>query len=122
MGGKRRPSKEERALVDSIAHWERMLDGTGKRESVDGSDCACCHEFLFAGNCEPCERCPISIYVGGLAGCHGTPWAEARIAERSFGRHSKAFKVCANVEINFLKNVLAWVRAGKPERGKKIQQ
>jgi hypothetical protein len=64
-----------RALKESIAHWERLRDGTQSRgEDAYGVDCACCQEFMFPDERYSCRECPLYLSLGEECSRPGQPW------------------------------------------------
>ena len=92
------------ALKESIEHWRRMEEGRRKPgESIGAPSCALCQLF----NCDildNCEGCPVFERTGQDS-CGGTPYREAVIAF-SAGYDSRAFKIAARHEREFLENLL----------------
>ena len=103
---------EEEALIKSIAHWERLRDGTqGPKEGPFSSDCALCtrakEEFREQEEEDDrCEFCPLAEYVGAL-GCNKTPFNKAFDAWQD--DDEKAFKEAAAEVIVLLNRVYKWV-------------
>jgi len=95
------PTKEQtqQALNDSIAHWERMANGTySPDESIYGKDCALCSLFLKNN----CDGCPVKERTGHIS-CIGSPWKEA--AMNYDGNDTPEFKVAATKMLNFLESL-----------------
>lgn len=94
----------EQAIIDSIAHWERLRAGN-RVETPYTEDCPLCQEFI--GN--NCAHCPVALWVG-WRGCKGTPW---NIAAHDWavwvnGNSPAAFatfREAASKEIGFLHRV-----------------
>ena len=102
MGGHVRfdPHKEWRAtavkaLTESIAHWERLRDGTQTDgETCSSRHCACCQEWpdLF------CDGCPIAIRTDDY-GCAGSPYLEA---SNAFYKQRPDAQTAIQAEVDFL--------------------
>jgi len=94
----------EKALKDSIAHWERMRDN--KRYEIheypSASDCALCKLFCF-GKSYSCGGCPV-MKKTGLRLCRNTPFQKAFL--EFHGGTDERWIVAANEEIEFLKSLL----------------
>lgn len=134
--------EQEKALEESIAHWERMRDGNrilsvlrGNKylESTGDLDCACCtlaHKKDEVDYYEDedgyerpteCAGCPIYQYTG-LPDCRNTPYNKAAMVNpNGYGdiystiNITNRFYEAAQAEINFLQTVLVWVQNEKPD-------
>lgn len=69
------------ALLESIAHWERMRDGQRitsrsieQYETPFSCDCPLCDLYHMGGTCD--EGCPIRADTGKDK-CNGTTWSKA---------------------------------------------
>lgn len=95
--------KTLQALRASIAHWERMRDGTTNEEPVS-DECALCQRFKpNCVNLETDELCP--VFNATLhRGCHGTPFNDAYDA--FYWHDRERWKRAAQREIDFLKSLL----------------
>ncbi len=96
----------EQALRESVAHWERMRDGTTIGfESPHGTYCALCRYFFKDYKGGPCAQCPVKLKTLETH-CENTPWKTANEAWIMNGPHSQAFKDAADKMIDFLKSLL----------------
>ena len=111
--------RKEKALRQSIAHWERMANGKRRKmfnhdngeyelEVPDADFCSLC---VMAGynprinKFNDCKKCPVFMKTG-LPGCDGTPYDKALDVFLSFGIDSDEFKEAAQEEVDFLKSLL----------------
>lgn len=90
----------EKALRESIAHWERNV--SGETNQLGREDCALCLRFgpdcvRFDG-----ERCPVHIKTG-LDGCQNTPYAGAH---HHYEYSHKVRRPFYQAELDFLKSLL----------------
>lgn len=99
----------KQAILDSIARWEKRLDGKPDTPSVQ--ECPLCHVFYRRHKIN-CRGCPIELAVG-KSKCAGTPCEPydelAYVLEK--GREptetEKAKLIdLAQAEIDFLKSLL----------------
>lgn len=91
------------ALEESIAHWERMVEGSyspGERPS--SGDCALCRAFRD----KDCNGCPVKMWTGELD-CGDTPYDSEDIwgLYEDQGLDSEEFKAAARKELEFLKSL-----------------
>lgn len=93
--------KTEKALRESIAHWERIAEDP--LEPIGAESCALCNMFNnpFASESDFCVGCPVYAFTGRRF-CFGTPYALVNRCSRG----SKSFKLAALDELNFLKSLL----------------
>lgn len=105
------------AMLESIAHWERMASGTPKEgETIGASQCALCKVFRVLSVIEgedrylvDCDGCPVRQYTG-KHGCRGTPYRDVEDVFDSFEDddlviHSSEFRAAARKELAFLRRV-----------------
>lgn len=105
-------NEEQKAILASIAHWERMRDNLSYGERPDGKNCPLCQR-AFENNQVNCEKCPV-MRKTGLRGCYGTPWSDAHLAYIDAFAASPAkrkaalevWKKAAQAEIEFLRSLL----------------
>jgi hypothetical protein len=101
----------KKALMDSIAHWERHANGTAADdEEVFYKDCALCGMFLFNDHgFADCHGCPVKTKTG-LSSCAGTPWKAAFMVWKKSGRrrihNETTFRQAAAKMVRFLKSLL----------------
>lgn len=98
----------EKALRESIAHWERLASGNrmdGERPA--GSQCALCtlDSKLSGPEDDDCDHCLVAEFIG-VPQCAGTPYEAASDAWRKFGVDSTKFRSAAQSEVDFLKSLL----------------
>ena len=87
------------AIDESIAHWERMRDGTGADgEEPTGPNCALCKKHLW------CNGCPVALFTRSTS-CSRSPYTAARDAWQNHGLDSPEFHAAAQDEVDFLKIV-----------------
>lgn len=109
------------ALIQSIAHWERLATGDEKPgESVSADDCALCQTFrnratlaFVVGN--ECIGCPVMERTG-RSRCRSTPYSAAEnhfvhSADKTgktgkTGRQTPEFRAAAKAELEFLRSLL----------------
>lgn len=93
------------ALKKSIAHWERLRDGS-PNDRPTCSQCALCKLFIKDG----CIECPV-FHKTGNKGCSGTPYWEAwrsynHLMNMDGTRIAKSWMTLAQEEVDFLKSLL----------------
>lgn len=94
------------ALAESVAHWERLRDGTqAPGEGPFAESCACC--AAFRGRYGACWACPVSARTGH-SDCIGTPYHRARdeFADPVVTTERQA-------EVDYLRETLAMVQDGR---------
>lgn len=93
----------QKALRLSIAHWERMRDGTMiKYETTEGRHCALCLEFVLGHPTKSrCSGCPVAE-VTGKQDCQGSPWWNAAGCEYDDPKRYELY----DAEVQFLKGLL----------------
>lgn len=107
--------KMREGLDDAIAHWESNARAEIPDDAaVYGNSCALCKLFAIRPPIgrllsprQPCEGCPVAD-AAGCVGCGDTPYEDAAKAWRAWkaGDASReAFRVCARMELNFLRGV-----------------
>lgn len=96
-----------RRLLDSIAHWERMAEGTPvPGEYPSARDCPLCARWLFDDCGTRSDRCPV-YQATGRRSCERSPYFAAFHAADDFGISSPQFKHKAKAELAFLRDLLA---------------
>lgn len=115
--------KEMREGLDAaIVHWEINARAEIPDDAaIYGNNCALCKLFAIRPpigrlptSREPCEGCPVAN-AAGCVGCENTPYSDAAKAWRAWkaGDASReAFRVCALVELNFLRAIK--IKLGDP--------
>jgi hypothetical protein len=99
------------AILDSVAHWERMMDGEeGPGEDPRSESCALCQMCKKSSGEATCDGCPVSAKTG-LIGCAGTPWDTAYRLWQTVGNRNDPlmnllWKVAAQKMVDFLKGLL----------------
>jgi hypothetical protein len=109
------PRKTLKALKQSIAHWQRMIDDPDGEDQPNGSQCALCRIFLpqterWDEDPNNCVGCPVMARTR-LSLCRGTPYGAARKAylSHNYVRDEKSrnyFISRARKELTFLKSLL----------------
>ncbi len=104
-----------RALNESIAHWERLVQMEPSLMGEDPSSefCALCKMFLNKRNIiqnSNCSGCPIEERTGFIY-CRGTPHSAAAEAWEDYlddpnGKQLELWKTTAAAELAFLKSLL----------------
>lgn len=93
------------ALLESIAHWERMRDDPCCHERPGIADCALCGLFSNLR----CRGCPVAEKTENIR-CRETPHSEAdlawRLAQYPTEETLSAWRAAAQAEIDFLKSLL----------------
>lgn len=101
-------AETKQAILDSIAHWERMRDDwegcRTKRETPTGYNCPLCKLHYT------CTSCPVKESTG-VGSCLETPYTKAlnewkRLAFNWPDRSEHRWKTAAQKEIDFLKGLL----------------
>lgn len=89
-----RLKKEQRAINESVKHWERVV--LDKGEPIGAENCALCKIYMP----DLCRGCPVKETTGA-AGCAATPYELVRLAESrgDFDERSRR----ARVMLGFLK-------------------
>ncbi len=99
-------TKTEKALRESIAHWERMRDGKRiNQETPQGKYCSLCKLFYRRDELRQCEGCPVRRKTSHDT-CLNTPWEAANVAFNLVGPDSGIFKDAAAKMVDFLKSLL----------------
>lgn len=94
-----------KALLDSVAHWDRLASGTRSRlESIGTKDCALCNRF-FHGPEGLCDKCPVKLATGEIL-CQNTPFRRASENCAKYGISSSQFMNSAKLQYNFLVSLL----------------
>jgi len=99
----KRMEKTIAAIEDSIAHWERLVNGTTSEfETTGHNDCALCKMF-YSYSKGSCGDCPIRNRTGESL-CEGSPY----VSESNFpqGKNHPEFKREAKYMLDFLKEIL----------------
>lgn len=98
-----------RALTESIAHWERLRDGTqGPNEYTDSGSCACCVQWPET----ECGGCPIRERTGeGF--CLSTPYHDAANEHFDHGSNPGVPRPYAQAMIDFLTETRRLVKLRK---------
>ena len=98
--------KTMEALEGSIEKWQKIVDGTGRDESI--SNCPLCIEFFKNG----CRGCPVYRKTE-VAICRDTPyddWSKVPLDlpynDRNGYTHTRASLRAAKAELKFLKSLL----------------
>jgi len=109
--------RKEKALRQSIAHWERMANGKRRKmfnhatggyelEEPFAGFCSLCVIFSFNGlRSSVCTKCPVYMKTG-RENCDNTPYEVAEYAFYRYGIDSYEFKKSAQEEVDFLKSLL----------------
>ena len=94
----------ELALLQSVAHWERMATGKARLgEKPAGEQCALCEKFCWwTSQNRECLGCPVMERTG-RPHCRSTPFARAHW---EFYWLPESFPASAKKEVDFLKSLL----------------
>lgn len=104
------------SLVDlgllSVAKWETIVEGydAGAARIFDGAwrTCAFCRRFSDEEEYPSCLGCPIGAYTEQPQ-CWGTPYWDYRRELAEPDATPEALKAAAQEELEFVKEVVAWV-------------
>jgi len=105
------------ALEHSInEHWIPMRDDPNCDHEPAPRQCKCC-QLWYWEQVFLCEGCPIKEYTGRIC-CRDTPYPTAFKAWARPNRDEAVWIEAATNEIDFLREVAAWIKAGKPARAR----
>lgn len=100
-------ARTHKALMASIAKWERNAEAKTPDDYLTGpEDCALCMLFFS----KDCHGCPVSARTGEST-CYGSPYGDAFLAWLAWSRWERgepalAAHAAARKEVAFLKSLL----------------
>ena len=98
----------EKALLESIKHWQRNVSAPVHQISISGRDCALCNAFRTYDEGD-CEGCPVERKAGKTL-CDGSPYQKVDTALERFMDCRKpadetALRAAILQELQFLKDL-----------------